>query len=104
MGDGIDNISVNFASNSDTFNAGLGSDQVVFGGAITNTTVNLGSDSVTDNVLLAQGAPINGLRITGADSSDVLFIGTTRYNWDSNTPTGSTWVNATNPSDTKNFS
>ncbi len=104
MGDGNDNISVNFASNSDTFSAGLGSDQVVFGGAITNTTVNLGSDGVTDKVLLAQGASINGLRITGADSSDVLFIGTTQYNYQSTTATGSIWVNPSDTSDTKNFS
>lgn len=103
MGNGNDSVTVNFTSTNDTFNLGSGSDQVVFGGAISNTVVNLGSDSVKDEVRLAAG-PSLGVRITGADSSDVLFIGTTQYNWDSNTATGSTWVNPSNPSDTKNFS
>ncbi len=103
MGNGNDTVTVNFTSTNDTFNLGSGSDQVVFGGAISNTVVNLGSDSVKDEVHLAAGAPL-GVRITGADSSDVLFIGTTQYNYQTSTATGSIWVNPSDPSDTKNFS
>jgi hypothetical protein len=109
MGTGNDSVTVNYLSSGDTFNLGSGSDKVVFGGNITNTIVNLGgSDSSVDRVLLSQSASnssgINGLRITGAEAGDLLFIGTTQYNYQSSTGTGSIWVNSTNPSDTKNYS
>jgi len=105
MGSGDDMVTVNYLSSGDTFNLGTGADRVVFGGNILNTTVNLGgNDGSIDKVLLSQSASISGLRITGAQSNDVLFIGTTQYNYQSSTATGSTWVNSTNPSDTRNFS
>jgi len=101
MGDGNDRLNVNFASTGDNFSTGLGSDTVVFGGNISNTGVNLGSDGVQDVVRLAQGATINGLVITGADNSDILFIGTTQYNYNS---TDNNWINTTDPNDKKQFS
>ena len=101
MGSGNDRLNVNYASVNDTFNTGLGSDAVVFGGNITNTSVNLGSDGVQDVVRLAQGATINGLVITGADNSDILFIGTTQYNYNT---TDNNWINSTDPNDKKQFS
>jgi hypothetical protein len=93
-------VSVNFASTGDTFNTGSGSDSVVFGGNINNTTVNLGSDGVSDVVRLAQGRSITGLVITGADNSDVLFIGTTQYNY---TASDSSWTNTTDNTDKKYY-
>jgi hypothetical protein len=110
MGNGNDSVTVNYLSSGDTFNLGTGADKVVFGGNILNTTVNLGgNDSSIDRVLLSQSASntiggISGLKITGAEAGDVLFIGTTQYNYQSSTGTGSIWVNSTNPSDTKNYS
>jgi hypothetical protein len=100
LGSGNDRLSVNYASSGDTFNAGLGSDSVVFGGNINNTTVNLGSDGVSDVVRLAQGRSITGLVITGADNSDVLFIGTTQYNYST---TDSSWTNTTDNTDKKYY-
>jgi hypothetical protein len=101
MGSGDDRLNVNFASTGDSFNAGLGSDTVVFGGNISRTRVDLGSDGVKDVVRLAQNGTINGLVITGADSSDVLFIGTTQYDYNS---TDNNWVNRADPNDKKQFS
>jgi hypothetical protein len=101
MGSGDDRLNVNFASTGDRFNAGLGSDTVVFGGNISRTRVDLGSDGVKDVVRLAQNGTINGLVITGADSSDVLFIGTTQYDYNS---TDNNWVNRADPNDKKQFS
>jgi len=91
---------VNFASSSDTFNTGSGSDSVVFGGNVTNTSVNLGSDAMSDVVRLAQGASITGLVITGAGTGDVLFIGTTQYNY---TTGDNTWTNIGNSADKKSY-
>jgi len=100
MGSGDDRLNVNFASTGDSFNAGLGSDTVVFGGNISQTRVDLGSDGVKDVVRLAQNGTINGLVITGADSSDVLFIGSTQYDYNSN---DNNWVNRADPNDKKQF-
>jgi hypothetical protein len=100
MGSGNDRLSVNFASSSDTFNTGSGSDSVVFGGNVTNTSVNLGSDAMSDVVRLAQGASITGLVITGAGTGDVLFIGTTQYNY---TTGDNTWTNIGNSADKKSY-
>lgn len=101
MGNGDDRLNVNFASTGDSFNAGLGSDTVVFGGKISQTRVDLGSDGVKDVVRIAQNGTINGLVITGADSSDVLFIGSTQYDYNS---TDNNWVNRADPNDKKQFS
>lgn len=100
MGSGDDRLNVNFASTGDSFNAGLGSDTVVFGGNISQTRVDLGSDGVKDVVRIAQNGTINGLVITGADSSDVLFIGSTQYDYNS---TDNNWVNRADPNDKKQF-
>jgi len=100
MGSGDDRLNVNFASTGDSFNAGLGSDTVVFGGNISQTRVDLGSDGVKDVVRIAQNVTINGLVITGADSSDVLFIGSTQYDYNS---TENNWVNRADPNDKKQF-
>ena len=101
MGSGDDSINVNYASTGDSYNTGQGRDTVIFGGNISNTGVNLGSDVIRDVVRLAQGATITGLVISGADSSDVLFIGTTQYNYNSS---DNSWINSTNPNDKKTFS
>jgi len=102
MGSGNDVVWVNFSSTNDTFNLGAGSDQVVFGGggAINGTTINLGgSDSAVDTVRLAAGQSVTGLVINGAQNNDVLFIGTTQYNYIGS----NTWQNTTNPADQRIF-
>jgi len=101
MGAGNDKVNINYASTGDNFNLGSGSDQIVFGGAINGTTVNLGGDNVVDIVNLSQGASINGLVITGADNSDILLIGTTQYNYNS---ADNNWINVNDPNDKKTFS
>ena len=50
---------------------------------------------------IAEDADIKGLVITGADESDLLFIGSTEYSYDSN---NNLWVNSSDPNDTRNFS
>lgn len=102
MGAGNDKLTVNYGSTLDNFNMGTGSDQVVFGGSVTNTSINLGgNDGAIDTVKLSQGASVNGLVITGADTGDVLFIGSTQYNYNS---TDNNWININDPNDKKQYS
>jgi hypothetical protein len=101
MGSGDDRLSVNYASVDDSLNVGIGSDTVVFGGNISKSRVDLGSDGAKDVVRLAQNATIKGLVITGADDTDVLFIGTTQYDYKS---ADNNWVNHNDANDKKQFS
>jgi hypothetical protein len=101
MGVGDDRLNVNYASVGDSLNVGLGSDTVVFGGNISKTRVDLGSDGAKDVVRLAQNATIKGLVITGADSSDMLYIGTTQYDYKS---ADNSWVNHSDANDKRQFS
>jgi hypothetical protein len=102
MGNGNNNLTFQFGSTNDTVNFGNGSDTLVFGNRITNTLVQLTTDSSVDTIKIAQSTtPVTGLRITGATDIDVLFIGSTRYNYSS---TAGEWINPDNSADRKNFS
>jgi hypothetical protein len=102
MGNGNNNLTFQFGSTNDVANFGDGSDTLVFGNRITNTLVQLTTDSSVDTIKIAQSTtPVTGLRITGATDIDVLFIGSTRYNYSS---TAGEWINPDNSADRKNFS
>ena len=101
MGNGNNSVTFQYGSTSDVINFGTGSDTLVFGGKVTNTTVQLTTDASVDTIKIAQSTtPTTGLKITGATDIDVLFIGTTQYNYDSSQ---SAWVNTGDSSDKKFF-
>ena len=76
-----------------------GADEARFGGDVAKTTLNLGKDGDTDVVKLSEKAEFSGFRIKGADENDVLFIGSSEYQYDG----GRTWSNIDNPDDTVKF-
>lgn len=76
-----------------------GADEARFGGDVSKTTLNLGKDGDTDVVRLSDKAEFSGFRIKGADENDVLFIGSSEYQYDG----GRTWSNIDNPDDTVKF-
>lgn len=106
------NSQINMGSGNDTLvfggniknvdvRLGTGSDKVEFQGNINGASLNLGNDDQVDRVLISEGVDIQGLVITGAGESDLLFIGSTKFNYDGDS---NLWVNSTDPSDTLNFS
>lgn len=106
MGAGNDNLVFGGGVQNTQSELGLGSDTVEFQGNIDGVNLNLtgtgkSPDGEVDTIRISGGADIKGLVITGADENDLLFIGTTQYNYDS---ANNLWVNATNPNDTRNFS
>ena len=76
-----------------------GADEARFGGDVAKTKLNLGKDGDTDVVKLSDKAEFSGFRIKGADENDVLFIGSSEYQYDG----GRTWSNIDNPDDTVKF-
>ncbi len=76
-----------------------GADEARFAGNVAKTTLNLGKDGDTDVVKLSDKAEFSGFRIKGADENDVLFIGSSEYQYDG----GRTWSNVENPDDTVKF-
>ena len=101
MGQGNDNLVFGGAIKDTEINLGTGADTVEFTGNIRGANLNLGGDGDADTIRIAAGTNIEDLVITGADNNDRLFIGSTRYNYDSNS---NLWVNPSNPDDTRNFS
>lgn len=106
MGKGNDTLIFGGSVQNIDTGLGLGSDNVEFQGNIQGARLNLAGtgeipDGEVDTVRLSATASIEGLVITGADDNDLLFIGTTQYNYDS---ANNLWVNSTNPNDTRNFS
>lgn len=105
------NSQINMGSGNDTLvfggnvknvdiRLGSGSDKVKFEGNINGAKLNLGNDDQIDEVLIAEGSSIKDLVITGAGDGDLLFIGSTQYNYDSN---DKLWENSSDPSDNLNF-
>ena len=76
-----------------------GADEARFGGNVAKTKLNLGKDDDTDVVKLSDKAEFSGFRIKGADENDVLFIGSSEYQYDG----GRTWSSIDNPDDTVKF-
>ena len=98
-GNGVNNLRFTYGSTGDTINTGSDADQLIFGGKISNTLIQLQVDSVTDTIKIANNTmPVNGLKITGATDIDVLFIGSTKYTYNSN---DGAWINDANPTDKK---
>ncbi|MEB3353191.1 MAG: hypothetical protein VKM34_03020, partial [Cyanobacteriota bacterium] len=64
-----------------------GADEARFRGDVSKTKLNLGKDDDTDVVKLSDKAEFSGFRIKGADENDVLFIGSSEYQYDG----GRTW-------------
>ena len=78
---------------SSDIRSGGGGDTLVFGANTTfyNSTLDLGSNSSADQIYFsANNSDLSGLSITGADTNDTLFIGSTAYAWN-----GSTFINGT---------
>ena len=90
-----------FGGNANGISVGLGtgSDKVIFKGNVTKTNLNLGRDDNRDVVRLSNSGEFSGFRIKGADENDVLFIGSSEYQYDG----GRTWTNIENPDDTVKF-
>jgi hypothetical protein len=101
MGNGDNEVTISYKSNNDVINFGAGADTLTFGGSVNNTLVQLTTDSSVDTIKMSDQTKYTNLRITGATDIDVLFIGTTQYQYNS---ISNLWVNTANPGDTKNFS
>jgi hypothetical protein len=72
-----------------------GDDLIRFKGDIRNTSINLSEDSAA-TIRLDSGVSFESFRISGADSDDVLFIGSSEYRFEG----GRTWVNIEDADDT----
>ena len=90
-GTGDDTITVKGNSYSSSFNLGKGGDTLIFGGSsVTDTRINLGGDQNVDTIKFAAGTNLKGVQISGAGNGDVLFIGSTQYQYNQNS---NSWVN-----------
>jgi hypothetical protein len=101
MGDGDNTAKISYRSTNDVINVGNGSDTIIFGQSVNNSLVQLTTDTSVDTIRLSTNTNPTNLKITGATDIDVLFIGSTQYNYQSST---NLWVNQDNSMDTKNFS
>jgi hypothetical protein len=81
MGDGNDLLVFGGSTRGSTVNLGAGADTVRFRANAVGTVLNLGGDTDRDEVSLTASGNYDTLRITGADSSDVLFIGSSEYRY-----------------------
>lgn len=99
MGEGNDYVVFGGNVKDTSIRLGTGSDRVDFEGNISNTKLNLGNDSNRDVVKLSESSEFSGFRINGADENDVLFIGSSEYQYDG----GRNWTNISNPDDTVRF-
>ena len=106
MGKGADTLVFGGSVRNAEVSLGRGADSVEYQGNIRGSNLNLGGvgstpDGQADTIRIAGDATIEGLVITGADENDILFIGSSEYNYDS---ANNLWVNASNPNDIRNFS
>lgn len=82
MGEGDDLLVFGGSTRGSTINLGSGADTVRFrANAVGGTSLNLGGDTDGDEVYLKARGNYETLRIIGADSSDVLFIGSSEYRY-----------------------
>ena len=87
------------AFNYSSISTNGGGDTLVFGAnsSFFNSTLDLGSNSTADQIYFSgANSDLSGLSISGADSNDRLFIGTTEYLWNDSDSTfvdkaGSAW-------------
>lgn len=120
MGEGDDLLIFGGAIKESVVSLGAGADEVVFTGNIKDVVLDLGPNDETlfqgrltrakldlaagdgerDVIRIADGSKIQGLKIVGADQSDVLYIGSSEYNYDA---ASSRWVNVDDPGDIRSF-
>jgi hypothetical protein len=81
MGEGDDLLVFGGSTRGGTINLGSGADTVRFRANAATTSLNLGGDTDRDEVFLTASGNYESLRIIGADSSDVLFIGSSEYRY-----------------------
>ena len=89
MAAGNDRVAIDGGVKNSSIELGTGSDTLIFGGDILDTTVNLGGDSDKDTIRIAKGVELKGFKIEGAGEGDVLFIGSTKYDYNA---ADDTWV------------
>jgi hypothetical protein len=100
-GDGTNSLRFTFGSTNDIINTGTGVDALTFGGKVNGTLIQLAADNVQDTIKFLNSNVVGtGIKITGADNNDTLFIGSSQYNYDSNQ---AAWISTTNPNDKKTF-
>ena len=85
---GLGNDSLVFGTanfNNSVLSTGYGADTIVFGAnsVFNNLSINLGNDESNDVIRFAAGTDLDGIEISGANTNDVLWIGTTSYNYNS---------------------
>jgi hypothetical protein len=85
---GLGNDSLVFGAsrfNNSVLSTGYGADTIVFGAnsVFNNLSINLGNDESNDVIRFAAGTDFDGIEISGANTNDVLWIGTTSYNYNS---------------------
>jgi len=98
LGSTADKLIFGGAVRNTTINDAGGEDFIRFRGNITNTEINLSSESQS-TILLSKNGAINGFVINGADNDDILLIGSSQYGYQGN----QTWVNIDDPNDTRRF-
>jgi hypothetical protein len=100
MGDGNDLLVFGGSTRGSTVNLGAGADTVRFRANAVGTVLNLGGDTDRDEVNLTASGNYDTLRITGADSSDVLFIGSSEYRYRT---ARNDWQNIDDSTDVRTF-
>jgi hypothetical protein len=100
MNEGDDTLVFGGVVRNSNINLGTGADIVNFRGSAFDTTLALGGDTDQDTVRLSKDGNYESLRITGADDSDILFIGSTQYSYMAD---DNEWVNINDPNDVRTF-
>jgi hypothetical protein len=100
MGEGDDILVFGGSTRGGSVNLGSGADSVRFRANAVDTVLNLGGDKDRDVVNLSASGDYASLRITGADNSDVLFIGSSEYRYRTSP---NDWINVNDPSDVRTF-
>lgn len=102
-GSGDDSVVFGGNVNKVTVDLGTGADELTFQAKAKNVDINLGdADESQDTVRFEAGdGSFKNIVITGADENDVLFIGSSEYNYEA---ASNLWVNGSDPNDTRNFS
>lgn len=98
LGSAADKLIFGGAVSNTTINDAGGRDVYRFRGNITNTEINLSSESQS-TIRLSRNGAIDSFVINGADDNDILLIGSSKYSYQGD----QTWANIADPSDTRRF-
>jgi hypothetical protein len=99
MGEGDDLLVFGGNVKKLNINLGSGNDEVRFRGDVKKTKLNLGESGDQNIVKLSKDSNFSNFRITGADENDVLFIGSSQYEYDG----GRNWKNIDDSDDILKF-